>query len=231
MSETRQSTYCEDASATPMADAKQPDRDKFWFDQGDGHCQRQQVLAWLAENVPQPRLQHILRVEETAMVWAQEHGLNVAKAAQAGLMHDLAKYFPPERLLAMAKQEGLPLTSVDESDPHLLHADVSAVVARDVFHVQDQEILDAIRNHTLGQPEMNPLSCVVFLADSLEPGRGSHPELETIRRVCQTNLYQAVWMTCDRTFRHLIKTQRLIHPRMVTTRNWALKAAPASPEF
>lgn len=229
MSKTHQPTNGNELSVTTVASVNtQSTQKEFWFDQDNGFCQRQQVLIWLSENVPQPRLQHILRVEETAIAWAQQHQLNVAKAAQAGLMHDLAKYFPPERLLAMAKQEGLALTSVDESNPHLLHADVSAIVARDLFQVQDQEILDAIRHHTLGQPHMSLLSCVVFLADSLEPGRGSHPELEAIRQVSQTNLYQAVWLTCDRTFRHLIKTQRLIHPRMVATRNWALKVAPAN---
>jgi predicted HD superfamily hydrolase involved in NAD metabolism len=200
-----------------------------WSDYANGNCQRQQVLAWLTKNVPQPRVQHILRVEQTAIQLAQQHHLSVEKAAQAGLMHDLAKYFKPERLLAMARAENLEITAVDEADPHLLHADVSAIVARDQFQVQDLEILDAIRNHTLGQPGMSLLSCVVFLADSVEPGRGTNAELEAIRAVCQQDLYQAVWMTCDRTFRHLIQKQQLIHPRMVLTRNWMLQMSPAKP--
>ncbi|MBW4551475.1 MAG: bis(5'-nucleosyl)-tetraphosphatase (symmetrical) YqeK [Aphanocapsa sp. GSE-SYN-MK-11-07L] len=184
---------------------------------------RERVLSWLSQNVPKPRLQHILRVEQTAIALAQHHQLAVDKAAQAGLLHDLAKYFEPERLLAMAKAEGLALTEVDLADPHLLHADVSAIVARDEFAVSDPEILAAVRNHTLGQPGMSQLCCVVFLADSLEPGRGTSPELEDIRQACLDNLYQAVLQVCDRTFAHLINHHRLIHPRMVLTRNWALQ--------
>jgi predicted HD superfamily hydrolase involved in NAD metabolism len=184
---------------------------------------RERVLDWLSQNVPKPRLQHILRVEQTAIALAQHHQLDVDKAAQAGLLHDLAKYFEPERLLAMAKAEGLALTEVDLADPHLLHADVSAIVARDEFAVSDPEILAAIRHHTLGQPGMSQLCCVVFLADSLEPGRGTSPELEDIRQAYLDNLYQAVLQVCDRTFAHLINHHRLIHPRMVLTRNWALQ--------
>ncbi|MDM7327571.1 MAG: bis(5'-nucleosyl)-tetraphosphatase (symmetrical) YqeK [Thermosynechococcus sp. Uc] len=193
-------------------------------------CDRQQVLAWLTENVPAPRLQHILRVETLAAELALHHGLDVDRAAWAGLLHDLAKYFPPERLLRMAQEAGLPITDVDEADPHLLHADVSALVARQQFGITDEQVLAAVANHTLGQPDMDALSCVVFLADSLEPGRGQTVELEELRKVAQRNLQEAVWRVCDRTLLWLIDQHRLIHPRMILTRNWAMQVAPAKPK-
>lgn len=186
---------------------------------------RDRVLAWLADNVPDSRLQHILRVEQMSAELAEHHRLNVEKAAQAGLMHDLAKYFKPQRLLEMARAEGLELDPVDEANPHLLHAEVSAIVARDEFAIEDEEILQAIRNHTLGRPAMSFLSCTVFLADSLEPGRGSTPELEALRLFSRQNLNHAVWQTCDYSLNYLIQTHRLIHPRTVLTRNWFMQMA------
>ncbi|BAY83398.1 metal dependent phosphohydrolase [Calothrix parasitica NIES-267] len=68
----------------------------------------------------------------------------------------------------MAREEGLILDDILETNPHLLHADVSAIVARDTFGVEDEQVLNAISNHTLGSPRMSPLSCIVFLADSIE---------------------------------------------------------------
>lgn len=186
---------------------------------------RDRVLAWLADNVPDSRLQHILRVEQMSAELAEHHDLDVEKAAQAGLMHDLAKYFKPQHLLEMARAEGLELDPVDEANPHLLHAEVSAIVARDEFAVEDEEILQAIRNHTLGRPGMSFLSCTVFLADSLEPGRGSTPELEALRFFSRQNLNHAVWQTCDYSLNYLIQTHRLIHPRTVLTRNWFMRMA------
>lgn len=186
---------------------------------------RQRVLDWLADNVPESRLKHILGVEQTAIDLARHYKLDVEKAAQAGLMHDLAKYFKPQRLLEMARAEGLPLDAVDEANPHLLHADVGAIVARNEFGVQDTDILAAIADHTLGRPGMAPLSCVVFLADSLEPSRGDTPELSALRQMSYQNLHQAVWMTCDDSFKYLVATHRLIHPRTILTRNWFLQDA------
>lgn len=181
---------------------------------------REQVLAWLAENVPASRVNHILRVEQMAVELAQLYHEDQQKAAMAGLMHDLAKYFKPQKLLAMAQLEGLEVDAVMEATPHLLHAEVSAIVARDVFGVKDEEVLQAIANHTLGRPGMSLLSSIVFLADSLEPGRGDTPELQALRLLCQQNIYQAVWKNCDYTIKFLIDTPSLIHPRVIATRNW-----------
>lgn len=182
---------------------------------------RTTVLAWLGNHVPEPRIRHILRVEVMARDLAEHHRLDAACAAKAGLMHDLAKYFSPDRLLHLAQTHGLSIDPVDKANPHLLHAPVSAIVAQETFGISDPDILAAIRNHTLGQPQMNPLSCVVFLADSLEPGRGDRPQLQAARELSRQDLHQAVALVCDLTLKHLIKAQQLIHPQMIQTRNWA----------
>ena len=186
---------------------------------------RERVLAWLADNVSAHRLQHILGVEQMCLQLAHHHGVNPQKAAQAGLMHDLAKFFPPPQLLAMARQEGIEIDAVCGANPHLLHAEVSAILARDQFGVEDEEILTAIGNHTLGSPQMDLLSCIVFVADALEPNRGQTPDLEAMRQVSWHNLYQGVQQTCDYSLKHLLNTSRTIHPRSVLTRNWALQMA------
>lgn len=182
---------------------------------------RHQVLAWLADRVPKPRIEHILGVEQMAIDLATRYHLDVEKAAQAGLMHDLAKYFKSEILIQIARENSLELDPVFEANPHLLHADVSAIVAKKEFKVKDEEVLQAIANHTLGRPKMSLLSCIVFLADSLELGRGDTSELKALRQISQQNIYQAVWLTCDYSLQYLLNTKRLIHPRMILTRNWA----------
>ncbi len=183
---------------------------------------RAKILAWLTDRVPPKRIQHILGVEQMAAELANHHHLDPDIAAQAGLMHDLAKYFKPERLLAMARSEGLEIDAVDLAAPHLLHADVSAIVARDEFGITDAEILQAIADHTLGRPGMGALSCVIYLADSLEPGRGDSEQLELLRQLSYQNLHQAVWRTSDDSIRSLLSTRCLIHPRAILTRNWAM---------
>ncbi len=186
---------------------------------------RDQVITWLEKNVSTHRLQHILGVEQMCLELARCHGINEQKAATAGLMHDLAKFFPPERLLNIARNTNIELDSILESHPHLLHADVSAIIAQTEFGIQDPEILEAIANHTLGRPQMSDLSCIVFIADALEPHRGDTDELKAMRQVSWRNLYQSVQQTYDYALKHLLDHYKIIHPRAILTRNWALKLA------
>ncbi len=186
---------------------------------------REQVLAWLRDNVPPSRIKHILGVEQMATDLATHYQNDTQKAAISGLMHDLAKYFKPQKLLEMAQLAGIEIDPVSAANPHLLHADVSAIVARDTFKVIDADVLDAIALHTLGKPGMNELSCIVFLADTLEPGRGNTPELENLRKICYQNLDRAMWQTCDYALKFLLETHCLIHPRTIATRNWFLQKA------
>ena len=184
---------------------------------------REQAIAWLQDNVSPQRLDHILGVEATAIALASVYGLDTQTAATAGLLHDLAKFFPPQKLLAIAQEHQLDLDPILETTPHLIHADISASVAQQEFKITDPDILNSIRFHTLGMPEMSKLACVIFVADAIEPTRGSDPSLEKLRQVAPHNLEQAVRMTCDYTLDYLVKHHKIIHPRMILTRNWALQ--------
>ncbi len=183
--------------------------------------QRETVLAWLEQRVSPPRLRHILGVEAMAQELAAQYGLDVQKAAWAGLMHDLAKSFPPEQLLEMVGQQR-DLDEIEQAEPHLLHAEAGSLVARDTFQVQDPEILAAIANHTLGRPGMDPLSCVVFVADALEPNRGNSPELQQLRQLARLDLAKAVVGVCDLSLKFLLNRSQVIHPRTLMTRNYFL---------
>ena len=183
---------------------------------------RDRVINWLTENVSAHRLQHILGVESTCIKLARCHQLDEDRAARAGLMHDLAKFFPPQKLLKIAASANLNVDRICHHQPHLLHADIGAVVARREFGIEDPEILTAIANHTLGAPEMSKLSCVVFIADVIEPNRGDNEELEQMRAVAEQNLYKCVRQTSDYSLKYLLSKHKIIHPRTVMTRNWAL---------
>lgn len=185
--------------------------------------QRQTIITWLQREVSGDRLKHILGVEQTAHHLAQRHGEDPEKAALAGLTHDLAKFFPPPKLLALAQTHGVTVDEICGKIPHLIHADISAVVAQTEFGITDPAILSAIANHTLGTPHMAPLDCIIFVADAIEPTRGDRKQLQKIRHISQTNLSLALLKVCDLSLKALLKSQRVIHPRTIATRNWALQ--------
>ena len=183
---------------------------------------REEVIRWLDENVTKKRIKHILGVEQMCADLAEKHNCDVKLAAKAGLMHDLAKYFPPQKLLKIAQAHNIELDSITEKHPHLIHGDVSAIIAQQEFGVTNPLVLEAISNHTLGQPEMDKLSSIVFIADKLEPSRGNSSQLNQMRQVSQENLHKALTMVCNYSLSYLLQCNQLIHPRTILTRNWAL---------
>jgi predicted HD superfamily hydrolase involved in NAD metabolism len=117
------------------------------------------------------RYAHILSVARTAERLAVAHGVDPLQARVAGLLHDLARLYPAERLLEECAQRGMPIDAFEQANPVVLHARLGAELARDEFGVADEAILSAIRKHTLAAATMSPLDEILYLADGLEPGR------------------------------------------------------------
>ncbi len=147
-----------------------------------------------------------MRVARCADVLAQRHGLASHKARLAGMLHDLARLYSPERLLAECEARGFTIDPVERERPMLLHARLGAAIARERFGVEDGEVLSAIEKHTNGAPDMSPLDCAVYLADSLEPAR-SFPERAELWQLALRDLAGAT--------RETLKVTSLHHARKV----------------
>ena len=91
--------------------------------------------------------------------------------------------------------------------------------------------MQAIANHTLGSPDMDDISCVVYLADTLEPGRGDTPQLHRLRELSYGDLQGAVYETCVFSLQHLLENCRPVHPRTILTHNQFLQARPRPAEI
>lgn len=117
------------------------------------------------------RFAHSVRVARAADVLAQRHGADASRARLAGLLHDLARLFSPERLIAECRARSLSIDAGERAHPVLLHAKLGAALARERFGIDDPQVRSAIEKHTTGAGKMSKLDCIVYLADSLEPGR------------------------------------------------------------
>lgn len=114
------------------------------------------------------RFNHTLGVAKTAMQIARAVApKKVKKAYIAGMYHDVAKEFNETTILSMVKNYDKKLYPT----VHTLHGICSAMYIKDNFYINDEEILDAIRNHVIPPMECSTLSMILYCADKLEPGR------------------------------------------------------------
>lgn len=158
------------------------------------------------------RYAHSVRVARMSENLARAHGADPAKARLAGMLHDLARLYSAERLLRECDERDIPIGEFERQNPIVLHAPLSARLAQELFGIRDEEVLSAIRKHTLGDGEMTPLDCVVYLADALEPGRDYEGRAETAD-LAMRDLGAGMRATIGSSLRYLTQRQLPLAPQ------------------
>ncbi|MBQ3558287.1 MAG: bis(5'-nucleosyl)-tetraphosphatase (symmetrical) YqeK [Agathobacter sp.] len=136
----------------------------------------------------EPRYEHTLGVMYTAGCIAMAHGYDVPKAMLAGLLHDCAKCMTHEERLELCEKNQVAVTASELENKALLHAKAGAILAKIEYDITDEDILHAIAVHTTGEPNMNILDKIIYIADYIEPGRDKAPNLELVRVLAYKDL-------------------------------------------
>lgn len=187
---------------------------------------RDELIEAVSSQMPAKRWEHTKGVMETAVILAGRFGADPVKADLAAILHDVAKYWPVQKLHQMMVEHKLS-DELLHYDKQLWHAEVGAFVAEREYGVTDAEVLDAIRYHTSGRVGMTLLDKVVCLADYMEPGR-DFPGVNNIRELANHSLEEALAAGFDSTIVYLLSRRQIIFPLTVLARNDLIKQLEAN---
>jgi nicotinate-nucleotide adenylyltransferase len=98
-------------------------------------------------------------------------GLDPKAGYLAGIAHDLGKQLGNEKLLELAKSDGMKITSLEKARPNLLHGRAAAVLLKENYRIHNKDVLEAAVFHTSGSADMGPLAKAVYIADKIEVSR------------------------------------------------------------
>ena len=146
------------------------------------------IQEQLKKTLDEPRYEHTLGVMYTAGCMAMAYGYDIQKAMLAGLLHDCAKCMTHEDRLELCKAHHVEVTNSELENKALLHAKAGAILAKIEYDITDVDILHAIAVHTTGEPNMNMLDKIIYIADYIEPGRDKAPNLERVRSMAYKDL-------------------------------------------
>lgn len=172
----------------------------------------------LTERLSEKRMRHVHGVAKTAERLARRFGACPGQARLAGLLHDCAREYAKRELLQIASARGLSLTALERAAPVLLHAPVGALRAREIYGIEDAQVLRAIALHTTGGAGMTQLDKIIYLADMIEPSR-DYPGVAALRREAEVNLDKAVFAALGQSLAYMLRRGELIHPDTVVARN------------
>lgn len=173
----------------------------------------------LASKLKPSRFRHSLGVAETAVFLARRFGVDEEKARLAGLLHDCAREYRDDEMIAEADKRQISYSPVEKEMPLLLHAYIGAKRIGEIYEVADAEIAQAIYRHTVGGSQMTPLDKIIYFADMIEPAR-DYPEVEMLRRLSrEASLDEMLLEGLTQSIIFVAKKNHLIHPDTVTARN------------
>lgn len=157
----------------------------------------------MEKSLDSKRFEHTLGVAYTACSLAMCYDTDLSKAMTAGLLHDCAKCISDEKKISICEKHNIPINEVERKNPFLLHAKVGSYMAMKQFNIHDQDIINAILNHTTARPGMSQLEKIIYIADYIEPGRKQAPNLIQIRKLAFQNLDLALIRILEDTLHYL----------------------------
>lgn len=140
---------------------------------GVGGVDLAEVRRAVRAEVTPARWRHIRGTVLTARYLAQRHGLDRRAAMLAAWLHDAARDWPLERMLA----QPMPGWLAELRDLYrpwggdLLHAPAAAAWALARWQGLDRQVLRAVATHPTGGSQSGALALVLIVADYCEPLR------------------------------------------------------------
>ena len=189
------------------------------------------IEKWLKENLSAKRYSHSLGCATRAQELAKLYGEDENKAYIAGLVHDCAKNLPDSELYTLIKDEIK--TGFDNSElknPKTYHAIAGAYLVKKYFEIDDNDIIQAVRKHTIGDVNMSLFEKIIFLADKIEPNQRDEKYVKKIMKLVKKNegitgLDIALLKCFIETIKSLVKRKLYICPKTIDVYNVLVEKA------
>jgi len=145
----------------------------------------------LKNRLSKKRYTHSLNVADEAVRLAGIFGADKNSAYLAGLLHDICKELPVDEQRQMVLKSTRSVTDVEKKSPPLYHAVAGAWFIETALDIHNEDILNAVRYHTIAGAGMSTLGKIVYLADLVSADR-TYKEVNKMRRLVRSNLDRAM---------------------------------------
>src|SRR5690554_1846434 len=122
----------------------------------------------LSKIINPKRFKHTMGVVKVSTYLAEKYHEDVQHTKIAALLHDYAKDYTRQQLMEYIEEHKIAVDHIMIVAHELLHGKVAASIAEKKFNINNQNILNAIENHTTARLGMSRLEKIIYLADFIE---------------------------------------------------------------
>lgn len=174
---------------------------------------------YLKEILSSKRYQHSLNVAAECKKLAEKYGEDTEKAYFAGLLHDVCKELAPEEQQRLITESGFAVCREELETRSLWHAVAGAYFVKNVFGVEDIDIINSIRFHTVGRAGMSRLEEIVYLGDLVSADR-TYKDVDKMRKLVYSDLDAAMLEGFVFSIKSVVKKGGLVPPCTVEGYNF-----------
>ncbi|MCB1178086.1 MAG: bis(5'-nucleosyl)-tetraphosphatase (symmetrical) YqeK [Leptospiraceae bacterium] len=175
----------------------------------------------ILKEITKTRFEHSLRVAKIAKDLSIKHGYNnPEKAYLAGIVHDITKQKKNEFHIEIFNKYNFNYSKLPY---RAWHPFSGAIYLKVNYNLLDEEILSAVKNHTLGGSNLNLLDKILYVSDFLGSDYAySHPELKDWVEIASKDLNEGLVLKSRNIINELVSKKELIHPNTIETYNEAI---------
>mgnify|MGYP001183577910 FL=1 len=151
---------------------------------------------------------------------ANFYKVDVEKAKIAALLHDCAKNNEEEYFNKFKDKYNLDIEVL--SDKIKSHQILGAIAAKEIYEIDDEDILGAIRSHTTARVDMSDLEKIIYVADAIEENR-DYPGVYDLREKRFNGLNEITLEVMNQTLIFLIENGYEISTETVDARNYIIE--------
>lgn len=150
-----------------------------------------EIKKYLKEHLSQKRYVHSLNVAEECRKLAVKYGEEPDKAYFAGLLHDICKELRDDEQKKLVLESNFTVCREELETRSLWHAIAGAYFIKTEFGIEDIDILNSVRFHTVGRAGMTRLEEIVYLGDLISADR-DYKDVDRMRKISYTSLNGAM---------------------------------------
>ncbi len=187
----------------------------------------ERIMNYSMSRLSPKRFAHVERVIATLEEIAPATEASLPECRVAGWLHDCAKEESREMFLDLLAHGAIELDEETRDQPNLWHAYHAAFIGTHVFGIDSEDILQAVRYHPTGAPNLSAVGMTLFVADYAEPGRPMSWTRE-IREQAKEDLLGAALRVCREKIRYVTGKGREPHSRSLAFAEWLEAGAPVA---
>lgn len=180
----------------------------------------EEIKKDIRKNLSDYRYEHSIRVMEEATSLAKHNNASktlLEKCQVCALTHDMCKEFTIEENEEFIKRYNLSKNLLNKENKNIIHGVLASVLVKEKYNFS-KDMINAIKYHTTGYPNMDLLAKIIYLADKIEKGK-SYPGIEEERQLAYEDIDKAIILCLNNTIKNLKANNKVVNKMVYTTLN------------